>query len=67
MKTRLSLLATAIILAALGTSWGQPVITNQPAPQATASGATITFQVGASSIGPLAYQWQKNPFSGLAT
>ena len=65
MKTKLSLLATGIILSALGTSWGQPVITNQPAPQAAAPGTTITFQVGASSIEPLAYQWQKNPGNGF--
>jgi len=66
MKTKLSLLATGIILSALGTSWGQPVITNQPAPQAAAPGTTITFQVGASSIEPLAYQWQKNPGNGFS-
>jgi hypothetical protein len=34
-------------------SFGQPVITNQPSPQATAPGATVTFQVGATSSEPL--------------
>ncbi len=56
-------------MAALGTSWGQPVITNQPVTQAAAPGTTLTFQVGASSLEPLAYQWQKdqgNGFSDLA-
>ena len=64
--TKPTLLATGIILGALGTSWGQPVITNQPTPQATAPGTTVTFQVGASSIEPLAYQWQKNPGNGFS-
>ena len=66
MKTKLSLLATGIILSALGTSWGQPVITNQPVAQATAPGATVTFQVGATGTAPLAYQWQKNPGYGFS-
>src|SRR5262245_51657230 len=66
MKIKLSLLATGIILAALGTSWGQPSITNQPVTQAAAPGTTVTFQVGASSIEPLAYQWQKNPGTGFS-
>src|SRR5690242_10396385 len=47
-------------------SFGQPVITNQPAPQATAPGATATFQVGASSTEPISYQWQKNPGHGFS-
>jgi hypothetical protein len=53
-------LATASICVA------QPIITNQPTPQATAPGTTVTFQVGASSIEPLAYQWQKNPGNGFS-
>jgi len=56
MKTKPSLMAIGIILAALGTSWGQPVITNQPTPQATAPGTTVTFQVGATGTEPLGYQ-----------
>lgn len=40
--------------------------TNQPAPQATAPGTTVTFQVGASSLEPLAYQWQKNLRDGYS-
>jgi hypothetical protein len=44
----------------------QPIITNQPVPQATAPGTTVTFQVGASSTEPLAYQWQRNPGTGFS-
>ena len=44
----------------------QPTITNQPATQATAPGTTVNFQVGTSSIEPLAYQWQKNPGNGFS-
>jgi len=69
MKPRLNLLAAGIHLAALGTSLAQPVITNQPPPQATAPGRTVTFQVGAKGTEPLAYHWQRNlgnDFSDLA-
>jgi hypothetical protein len=69
MKTKLNLLASAIFLATVSICFGQPVITNQPATQATARGATVTFDVGARGTAPLAYQWQKNPgnvFSDLA-
>lgn len=53
-------------LATVSTCFGQPVITNQPTTQATAPGKTATFQVGASSIEPLSYQWQKNPGNGFS-
>jgi hypothetical protein len=66
MKTKQNLLAAGIILTALGTSLGQPVITNQPVTQAAAPGTTVTLQVGASSIPPLAYQWQKSPGNGFS-
>ena len=66
MKTTFNLLAVGIFLAAVNAGFGQPVITNQPAPQATAPGTAVTFQVGASSIEPLAYQWQKNPGNGFS-
>jgi hypothetical protein len=59
--------ALLMFLATVSSCFGQPLITNQPAPQATAPGTTITFQVGASSIEPLAYQWQKNPGNGFAS
>lgn len=65
MNTRLILRAAGIILAALGTGWAQPVITNPPSPQAAAPGATVTFQVGASSAEPIEYQWQKNVTDGF--
>jgi hypothetical protein len=55
-----------IFLAVVSSSFAQPVFTNQPAPQATAPGKTVTFQVGASSIEPMAYQWQKNAGAGFS-
>jgi hypothetical protein len=55
-----------IFLATVSTSFGQPLITNQPAPQAAAPGATVIFEVGATSSEPLAYQWQKNPGNGFS-
>jgi hypothetical protein len=55
-----------VFLATVSLCFGQPLITNQPAPQAAAPGTTVTFQVGASSIEPLAYQWQKNPGNGFS-
>lgn len=66
MKTKLKLLAVGILTAGLTNALGQPVITNQPTPQAAAPGTTATFQVGASSIESLAYQWQKNPGNGFS-
>jgi hypothetical protein len=60
MKTKLSLLATGMLLAAVNAGFSQPVITNQPGTLATALGTTATFTVGARGSGPLAYQWQKN-------
>ena len=66
MKTKLDLLAAGIFLAAVNAGFGQPVITNQPATQATAPGTTVTFQVGATGTAPLAYQWQKNPGNGFS-
>ena len=67
MKPTLLLLTCLIGLAVPRVGLAQPiVITNQPATQATAPGTTVTFQVGASSIEPLAYQWQKNPGNGFS-
>jgi len=59
MKTKLNLLAVGIFLAALGTGFGQPIITNQPQPQIVAVGSNATFTVGATGTGSLLYQWQK--------
>ena len=59
-------LALLMFLATSSDSLGQPVITHQPAPQATAPGTTVTFQVGASGTEPLSYQWQKDAGSGFA-
>jgi hypothetical protein len=58
--------ALLMFLATVSICFGQPVITNQPVPQATAPGTTVTFQVGASSLEPLAYQWQKNLGNGFS-
>jgi uncharacterized repeat protein (TIGR03803 family) len=37
-----------------------PVITVQPQSQTNVSGATVTFFVGATSLHPMSFQWQKN-------
>ena len=37
-----------------------PVITVQPQSQTNYAGATVTFLVGATSLNPIGYQWQKN-------
>jgi sugar lactone lactonase YvrE len=42
-------------------AYGVPnVITSQPASQTALAGATVALQVGATGLGPLAYQWQFN-------
>ncbi len=60
------LLTSAVFLATASICFSQPVITSQPAAQATAPGTTATFQVRATGTAPLAYQWQKNPGNGFA-
>ena len=59
-------LTLLMFLATVSSCFGQLLITNRPATQATAPGGTVTFQVGVSSIEPLAYQWQKNPGNGFS-
>jgi len=59
-------LTLLMFLATVSVCFGQPVITEQPATQAIAPGTTVTFQVGATGIEPLAYQWQKNPGNGFS-
>lgn len=49
-----------MFLATVGTSHGQPIITNQPQNQTSVVGATATFTVGVTGTEPLAYQWQKS-------
>jgi hypothetical protein len=66
MNMMLNLIASWLFLATLGTGFGQPIITDQPMTQATAPGATFSFQVGATGTAPLAYQWQKNPGKGFS-
>jgi hypothetical protein len=58
--------ALLMFLANASICFGQPIITNQPAPQATAPGKNVTFQVGARSIDPLTYQWQRNLGAGFS-
>jgi hypothetical protein len=48
-----------LFVAAVGTGFGQPVITLQPQNQTNAVGTTATFWVEATGAEPLAYQWQK--------
>ena len=59
MKTKRKLLMAGFFLAAVGTGFGQPVITTQPQSCTNAVGTTATFMVGATNSAPLAYQWQK--------
>jgi N-acetylneuraminic acid mutarotase len=59
MKSKLNLLAAGILLAAVNTGLGQPVITQQPHSCTNAVGTTATFSVTATGTEPLAYQWQK--------
>jgi hypothetical protein len=59
MKTKPTLLASAILLATASVCFGQPVITNQPQTQTVAVGSNVTFTVGATGTGSLLYQWQK--------
>ena len=37
-----------------------PTITLEPHSQTNGAGATVTFRVGATSLNPMGYQWQKN-------
>ncbi len=60
------LLTSVVFLTTASICFSQPVITNQPAAQATAPGTTATFRVRATGTAPLAYQWQKNPGNGFA-
>jgi hypothetical protein len=49
------------MIVALTTITGaQPIITNQPASQSVSVGARVTFQVAASGVAPLHFQWHFN-------
>ena len=50
--------AVALSLVTFTSVFGQPVITQQPANQSVSPGATATFQVTASGLAPLSYQWR---------
>jgi hypothetical protein len=58
MKTQLSLLTTGILTAAIGTGFGQPIITTQPQSQTNVAGTDATFSVAATGTPSLNYQWQ---------
>ena len=59
MQIKFQLLIGGMLLATIGTGFGQPVITQQPQSCTNAVGTTATFTVGATGTEPLAYQWQK--------
>ncbi len=60
MKTKTSLFAVAMSLAAFTQVFGQPVITAQPQWQTNIAGTTAAFSVTATGALPLSYQWQKS-------
>jgi poly(3-hydroxybutyrate) depolymerase len=59
MKPKLNLVAAGFFLAALGTGFGQPVITQQPQSCTNLAGTTASVTVEATGTEPLAHQWQK--------
>ncbi len=61
----LTSLLALVLLTAMPAARGQqrtppPTIITQPGNQTASAGATVTFRVGASGVGPLTYQWQFN-------
>jgi Ig-like domain-containing protein len=60
MKANSLLLPPALLLAAVSTSFCQPVIPTQPSSVTNIAGTTATFSVEASGTEPLHYQWQFN-------
>jgi hypothetical protein len=61
-----NLVAVEMLLVAAAAALGQPVITNQPQPQAVARGKAATFTVGGNGAEPLFYQWQRNLGAGFS-
>jgi hypothetical protein len=59
MQMKFQLLIGGMLLATIGTGFGQPAITQQPQSCSNAVGTNATFTVGATGTEPLAYQWQK--------
>lgn len=57
MKTT-SILVIAFLAIAATIAIGQPTITKQPADQSVSVGANVTFQITATGVAPLSYQWQ---------
>jgi hypothetical protein len=62
MKAKFHLLTVGILLAVIGTGFGQPVITQQPQSCTNIAGTAATFTVTATGTLPLAYQWQCGAF-----
>lgn len=60
MNAKFSLLLVVASLALGDIGRSQPAITQQPASQSVSLGAKVTFQVSASSLYPLVYQWRFN-------
>src|SRR5262245_46422246 len=65
MKTKPNLLAAGMLLTALGSGFGQPVIICQPQNQTNIVGTTATFSVCATGAPPISYQWRS--YANLAT
>ena len=58
MNAKFHLLIAGMLLANIGTGFGQPVITRQPTNLSLSIGATATFRVTATTTNPpLTYQW----------
>jgi hypothetical protein len=57
-KSQLFVTATGFLLAAVGSTIGQPVIIQQPQSCTNNAGTTACFTVTATGTPPLAYQWQ---------
>jgi len=60
---RAPILIGALLTAAIGTGFGQPIVTSitkQPTNQSTSLGASVTFSVLAAGATPLSYQWRFN-------
>ena len=64
MQIKFQLLIGGMLLATIGTGFGQPAITRQPQSCTNAVGTTASFTVGATGTEPLAYQWQNTSRTG---
>jgi len=60
MSIQHTLAGSFILLLAISTGLGQPVITQQPTNQSVSLGARGTFAVNATEDAPMKYQWRLN-------